>query len=103
MGMRIPIRNLHSTSRYSLGQAQSRTEGVLPEASAPSICELLKRALDSSSQAMTGPEWNLVFSALDQIRPTGGEIVKWFAGFLHQLALICPDEVERLRTLVIRR
>ena len=89
--------SLSGAGRRSMGQ--SRTEGVEPLPAAADLCSLLRSALAANSARAEGAEWDDFFSALDRLRPVDKENETWRAEVYHQLALQCPDDVSRLRSI----
>lgn len=84
--------------KNNLGQT-SRTSGVEFEPSASPLCQLLKTALADNSRQIIGPKWKDFFMAMERLRPLDVENPKWRAQVLHQMALHCPDDVSKLRSL----
>lgn len=89
--------SLSGAGRRSMGQ--SRTDGVEPLPAAADLCSLLRSALAANSSRAEGSEWDDFFSALDRLRPVSKENETWRAEVYHQLALQCPDDVSRLRSI----
>jgi hypothetical protein len=95
----VENRNLSLSGAGRRGMGQSRKEGVEVEPSAADLCSLLRSALTANSARAEGAEWNDFFSALDRLRPVMKENETWRAEVYHQLALQCPDDVSKLRSI----
>lgn len=100
MGARVPIRGVaYPKKTYALGQGVSRTDGVAPEPSGNVLCRFLRDAISANGQGMEGPEWEAFLAAMDRVRPPEVDKEQWIAKVYHQLALLCPNEVARLRSI----
>lgn len=105
VGLRIPMRDAFGPQSgidlpkkvYSMGQ--SRSSGVEFDPSAETLCNMLKKALAVRTKSAEGPEWGDFWSALDRLRPLEKQNGEWRASIYHQMALTCPDEVARLRSI----